>query len=95
MGRFTDLLLLMVVVFGAFIVQFAGAAVLDPLGDELIESGIPGDDSEHYNAEENFNDIQATITKWIPWTVVGGSTVLVAWREYRRQRITARRPPGP
>lgn len=85
MGRLLDFVFVLIAIMMFLILQFVGGAVLDPMRDELIEEGI--DDS--YNADESFADMITAVTKWAPLTGLLGTIVLVAYREYRRQQISA------
>lgn len=91
MSRILDLVILLTALILIFTVQFAGAAMLDPLRDNLLEDEEYG---EKYNAAENFDDMFVTVTKWIPLTGGLGMIGFVLYREYRRQRITGARGGG-
>lgn len=88
-GRLFDLVTLMIAIPAVLTMQFAGGAMLDPLRDGLLEDDDGID--KKYNAEEEFAQDYEVIVKWAPMTAILGLIVLIGYREYRRQRIAARR----
>lgn len=91
MGRFLDLVLVLAAIGQLMVIQMAGAVILDPLRDDMIEDGI---DSK-YDAQAQFDQSFTVVTKWGPWILAAGTIVLVGFREYRRQRLVATRRLGP
>lgn len=91
MGRFLDFIFLMVALIMILISTFVSGAVLDPMRDELLEEDI----NKEYNAQENFDDMIIAATKWVPAGFGVGLVLIVAFREFRRQRSTAIRGPPP
>lgn len=89
MSRVLDGIFIIVALFLILITQFTAGAILDPLRDDLLERGI----DKEYNAQENFDDMIIATTKWVPTGFGVGLILLAAFREYRRQRATAVRPP--
>lgn len=85
MGRFTDLVLVIVALFLLYVATFSAGAMLNPLSDAVLDTGISSD----YNASENFSDMVKAVTVWVPTTGAIGLIGLVVMREYRRQRIAA------
>jgi len=86
MSRFFDLLALLLALVLIFTTQFAAGLVLDPMRDQLLEQDI----EEKYNAEQNFDDMYVAVVQWVPMAASIGLIVVVVFREYRRQRTTAR-----
>lgn len=90
-GRFVDFVVLLAALFMIFTAQFAGAAILDPLRDELQSDQHDDSYTGDYANAETWMDRQFTaVTKWAPTIAGGGLIMLVAFREYRRQRLVAR-----
>jgi hypothetical protein len=85
MGRLTDFVVLIVAIFGFFVVQMSGGIILDELRGDLLETEIQNE----YNAEENMNGMFTAVTKWVPLTGLLGIVGLIGYREYRRQRVAA------
>lgn len=90
MGRVTDFATLAVVILVLFVIQFAGAAGLDPVRTDLVEHG----DMSNVNGEQAMNGMFEAVTFWVPLVGQIGSIVIVVWREFRRQRVTAPVPRG-
>lgn len=92
MSRAIDFVLLLAALFMIFTAQFAAAAALDPLRDELSSNQhndtYTGDYSD---ATTWFDQMFTAVTKWAPTIAGGGLVALVAFREYRRQRVSATR----
>jgi hypothetical protein len=68
--------------------QFVGAAILGPAKQSVIES------SSHlgtYNGVAAINAMYRAVTVEVPLVAGAGLIALAAWREYRRQQITAPR----
>lgn len=88
LGRLVDLVVLLVAIIGILVVQTSGAVILDELRLEFNQNPDPS-----FNQEQINNDTYTFVTKWVPTAGLFGAIFLVGWREYRRQRITARRGP--
>lgn len=87
MGRFLDFVILFVAIISVFIMQFASGAILVPLSDSVQDDGV----SSKYNAGDNFDDMIEAVTVWVPTIGLGGLILVIAFREYRRQRIAGTR----
>lgn len=87
-GRLFDLVTLLIAIPALLTMQFVGGAMLDPLRDGLLEDG---EIDKKYNAEEEFAQQYEVVVMWAPLEAILGLIVLIGYREYRRQRIAARR----
>ncbi|MUV59788.1 hypothetical protein [Halobacterium sp. CBA1126] len=85
MGRLVDLVMLLIAILMFLVLQFIGGAMLDPIRDAILAEGV----ASSYGAAESFGGMIAVVTKWAPLTGLFGTILLVAYREFRRQRITA------
>lgn len=85
MGRLLDLTILLIAILTFLTLQAVAGPMLDGVRDATLEQDI----GDKYNAEENFADTYEVVTVWAPLTGLFGITILVIYREYRRQRITA------
>lgn len=75
-------------IIGILVAQTSGAVILDELRNEFNQ------DADASMNQQEINDSTFTfVTKWVPTIALFGVIFLVAWREYRRQRITARQGP--
>jgi len=90
MGRFVDLIVLLVAVFLVITMQFTAAQILYPMQDKVIDDEI----QDKYNAEENTMDMITAVVKWAPMIGLFGLTGIIVIREYRRQRVAGARGGG-
>lgn len=88
MGRLLDLSLLLIAFLLFITLQAVAGALLDPFMAELLENG---NFDGSMNAEDTYGDMFVAVVRWAPRVGLIGLVVLVAYREWRRQRITARR----
>lgn len=88
MSRFIDLILLLVVMFLVLVVQTMAGPLLDPIRNDMNAEDVAGD---NIDATDINNDMFRAATVWVPFIGLFGSIIVVAFREYRRQRFTARR----
>lgn len=84
MSRFADLLVGLVALIGILIVQMSGAVIADELRNEF---NINADAS--FNQQQINNDLYTAVAKWVPTVAFVGVLVLIVYREFRRQRVTA------
>ncbi|GAA0305451.1 hypothetical protein [Halarchaeum salinum] len=85
MGRLVDFVMLLLAILIFLTLQFIGGAMLDPMRDAILAEGI----KSSYGAAESFGGMIEVVTKWAPLTALLGTLLLVAYREFRRQRVTA------
>lgn len=87
MGRLVDFLALIVAIPSLYVMQITGARILNPLRDAILESGTPG----YTGAEAQMADSFAVVTQWAPLVGGIGIVLVVAYREFRRQKLSAAR----
>lgn len=87
MGRLIDFLALIIAIPSLYVMQIASSRILDPLRDAILESGTPG----YTGAEAQFADMFAVVTQWAPLTGLISLILIVAYREFRRQKLSAAR----
>jgi len=87
MSRIIDFVVLGIVLFVLGVLQFAGAAALDPLREALLATGS----MSNVNGESAMDGMFSAVTYWVPLIGQIGAILIVAYREYRRQKIAARR----
>lgn len=83
MSRALDFVALVVIVFLAFIVQFAGAAMLEPLDDQFQDDDAISDENKGA-----LGGMFTAATFWVPLICQLGAVAIVGWREFRRRRDT-------
>lgn len=87
-SRVIDFIVLLVALIGILIVQTSGAVILDELRNEFNV------DSDASMNQQQINDRNFTaVVKWVPTVALIGVILIVAFREFRRQRATAIRGP--
>lgn len=87
MSRTIDFVVLVVVMFATLTVQFAGAATLGETRDVVTEN-----DAISQSYLDSIDGMYTSTVFWAPLIVQLGSIAIVAWREFRRQRVTATVP---
>lgn len=90
MSRLVDFVVLGIVLFILGVLQFAGAAALDPLREALFAAGS----MSNVNGESAMNGMFTAVTYWVPLVGQIGAIMIVAYREYRRQVFARRRGVG-
>jgi len=90
MSRIQDFVFLAIVILASLVIVTVGDALLEPLFTHL--TGAPVSSAQ----ESNMDAMRAAVVKWVPLIANIGAIVIVAWREFRRQRVTSvRRGVGP
>lgn len=89
MSRFVDLVMLLSGIMLIVTAQFVVGAALEPMKDSVLDSGI--NDEYAGDAEADMEAMFVSTVKWVPTIAGFGLITLVAFREFRRQRIIAAR----
>lgn len=83
MGLLRDLIGLGVVLLVALLVNYMGAAMLAPTAD-VVEDDV----SSEFGGPERINSTFVMVTQYVPVTGVAAYLVFIAYRQYRRQRLS-------
>lgn len=88
--RILDVVVLAIILFVLGVLQFTGAAALEPLRSALLDTGS----MSNVNGESAMDGMFSAVTYWAPLVGQIGAILIVVYREYRRQVFARRRPPG-
>lgn len=86
MGLLMDLVGLGLVLLAALLVNYMGAAMLAPTAD-VVEDDV----SSEFGGAERINSTYIMVTQYVPITGVAAYLVFIAYRQYRRQRLSTAR----
>lgn len=88
MSRTLDFVIMLAAFIGILVVQTSSAVILEELRTEFNEEA-----DASFNQQEINDSMFLMVTKWVPTVALFGVILLVAFREFRRQRVTAVRGP--
>lgn len=86
MSRFLNFVVMLAALMAILVVHTGTAPLMEDLRQHAVDEDKPNDDIDSTSIA---NELHTAVTKWVPTVAFIGLFVIAAFREYRRQRVTA------